>query len=388
MLQGFSANIISSCHRPTEVCRGSANDSAVCKCVLLDLNIRGLIFVKEKATFEELNKISHVDGAGYDSRRQSAPVCCLKNTRTEVLERIWHWIAPPTQAVATESTSDTVVVSDTAIEPTPNTAVNSSSDTAIELIYWVNGLAGIGKSTIARTVAEAAENRNLLGASFFFSRQEKGLSNADLFIPTIAYQLSRSYPEARSVIIKVFRHEPDIGKKAFVTQVKELIIEPLCKITSKPVIIVVDAFDECDDSKGAANELLRAIVEHCTKSSSLRLLVTSRPELHIKRVLTHKAGIVLHEDIDQSIVSDDIRKYLHEEMSQIPERLDVNVPLPWPSERELEKLVEKAGKLFIWAATAVRFVGDGRGRDPISQLEMLLRKHTSPDSNTGSRDPY
>src|SRR5258708_19998575 len=115
MLQGLSANIISSCHRSTEVCRDSATDSAVCKCVLLDLNIRGLIFVKEKATFEELNKIPHVDGAGYDSRRQSAPVCCLKNTRTEVLERIWHWIAPPPQAVPTHSTSYPLVLSDTTI---------------------------------------------------------------------------------------------------------------------------------------------------------------------------------------------------------------------------------------------------------------------------------
>src|SRR5258708_28541961 len=212
--------------------------------------------------FEELNKIPHADGAGYDSRRQSAPVRCLRNTRTEVLERIWDWIAPPTQAAAAKPTSDTVVeptVSDTAIEPTPDTAVHSSLDTAVEPIYCVNGLAGIGKSTIARTIAEDAKNRNLLRTSFFFSRQDKGLSNAGLFIPTIAYQLARSYPEARSVIIKVFRHEPDIGKKAFATQFKELIIEALCKIKSKPVIIVVDAVDECD-SKDAVNELLQTVM--------------------------------------------------------------------------------------------------------------------------------
>ncbi len=322
--------------------------------------------------FEELNKIPHADEARYDSRRQGAPVRCLANTRTEVLNRIQRWITPLTQAAATEPTSDT--------------SGDSSSDTAVEPIYWVNGLAGIGKSTIARTVAE--DNHNLLGASFFFSRQEKGLSNADLFIPTIAYQLARSYREARSVIIKVFRHEPDIGKRPFAMQVKELIIEPLSKITSKPVIIVVDALDECDNSKGAANELLRAVVEHCTKSPSLRLLITSRPELYIKRVLTNTARIVLHEDINRSIISNDIRTYLREEMSQIPKRLDVKVSLPWPSERKLGVLVEKAGKLFIWAAMAVRFVGDDRGTDPISRLETLLHESISPGSNPGNRNPY
>src|SRR5258708_21214833 len=185
-------------------------------------------------------------------------------------------------------------VSDIAIEPTRVTAVNSSSDTAVEPIYWVNGLAGIGKSTIARTVAEDAKDLNLLGASFFFSRQEKELSDADLFIPTIAYQLAESHPKVRPAVIKVLLRDPNIFKKSFTTQFKELIIEPLCKITSKPVIIVVDALDECNNSEGAANQLLQAVVEHCTKSPSLRLLITSRPELHIKPVLTNKARIALH----------------------------------------------------------------------------------------------
>src|SRR5258708_6646530 len=335
--------------------------------------------------FEKLNKIPHADGAGYDSRRQSAPVRCLKHTRTEVLEKIWCWITPPTQAITTEPTLDALIeptVSDTPIEPTPDTAVNSSSDTGVKPIYWVNGLAGIGKSTIARTVAEDLKNRNLLGASFFFSRQEKELSDADLFIPTIAYQLAQSHPEMRPAVTKVFRRDPGIVKKSFVTQFKELIIEPLGKITSKRVVIVVDALDECDNSKGAANELFRAIIAHCAEAPSLRLLVTSRPETHIRAIITGAAGIVLHEDIDQSVVSADISKYLRMEMSRIPKNLGDELPSPWPSEEDLIELVKRAGKLFIWAAMAVRFVGDPQGRGPIPQLRTLLYTHISSDPNT------
>src|SRR5258708_5681874 len=327
--------------------------------------------------FKELNKIPHTDRAGYDSRRQSAQARCLEHTRTEVLQEIRHWIAPSTQADP--------AVSDITIEPTTVIAVDSSSDTTVKPIYWVNGLAGIGKPTIARTVAKDAKNRNLLGASFFFSRQEKELSGANLFIPTISYQLAQSHPEVRPAVIKVLQRDPGIVEKSFTKQFKELIIEPLGQIKSKPIIIVVDALDECDDSKGAANELLQAVVEHCTTSPSLRLLITSRPERHIKRVLTNTIGIVLH-DIDQSVVSDDIRRYLREEMSQIPERLDVTVSLPWPSDRELEQLVKNAGKLFIWAAMAVRFVGDCQGQGPIPGLKTLL---SGPIGlNSDSPNPY
>ncbi len=175
-------------------------------------------------------------------------------------------------------------------------------------------------------------------------------------------------------------------EKSFAIQFKKLIIEPLCKITSKRVIIVVDALDECNNSDGAADRLFRAIIAHCAEAPSLRLLVTSRPETYIRAIITGAAGIVLHEDIDQSVVSADIHKYLHMEMSRIPKKLGDEVPSPWPSEEDLTELVERAGKLFIWAAMAVRFVGDPRGRGPILQLETLLHKRTSPNPN--SRNSY
>src|SRR5258707_170499 len=332
--------------------------------------------------FEKLGKIPHVGAAGYDSGRPNAPERCFKDTRTAVLDKIWCWIGSPTSDAATGPTSDTGTDNPTVSDATSGTPVNPSPDAAVEPIYWINGLAGIGKSTIARTVAEDAKSRELLGASFFFSRQEKELSDPRLLIPTIAYQLARSYPEARPVVINAFRHDPDVVEKSFTIQFKKLIIEPLCKITAKQVVIVVDALDECHNSKGAVEGLLRAIIAHCTEAPSLRLLITSRPEPHIKGVLRKMAGIVLHEDIEQSIVSNDICKYLHIEMSQIPERLDVKVPFPWPSEQELNELAKKAGKLFIWAAMAVRFIGDRQARrGPTARLRTLLDECLGPNNS-------
>src|SRR5258708_40160811 len=62
-------------------------------------------------------------------------------------------------------------------------------------IYWVNGLAGIGKSTIARTVAEQVNGLALPKASFFFARHNDALSNPKVFVTSLGFTLAEIFPE-------------------------------------------------------------------------------------------------------------------------------------------------------------------------------------------------
>jgi hypothetical protein len=50
-------------------------------------------------------------------------------------------------------------------------------------------MAGTGKSTIARTVAQTFSNRGQLGASFFFKKGEGERGNASRFFTTMAINL-------------------------------------------------------------------------------------------------------------------------------------------------------------------------------------------------------
>ena len=97
-----------------------------------------------------------------------------------------------------------------------------------------------------------------------------------------------------------------------------------------------------------------------------RFADASWPEAYIQSIFIGEktTGIVLHENIEQSIVSSDIQMYLCAEMLKIPGMLCVELPLPWPCEKDLDQLVDKAGKLFIWAATAICFMGSRVERDP------------------------
>ena len=66
-----------------------------------------------------------------------------------------------------------------------------SRDEEDKRVFWLNGLAGTGKSTIAQTFAEICFANGKLGASFFCSRDFNDRSNLQSILPTLTFQLSR-----------------------------------------------------------------------------------------------------------------------------------------------------------------------------------------------------
>ena len=60
-------------------------------------------------------------------------------------------------------------------------------------------------------------------------------------------------------------------------------------------------------------------------------------------------------DVERTVVQDDIKLYLETSLSAIARR-DPH-PIHWPPSDELEILLERSDRLFIYAATAIRFIG-------------------------------
>jgi hypothetical protein len=56
----------------------------------------------------------------------------------------------------------------------------------------------------------------------------------------------------------------------------------------------------------------------------------------------------------------------------------VSSPRSWPSDEEVHTLVKKAGKLFVYAATSVRFIGDKSVRNPRRQLRAIVSVQEAP----------
>ncbi|KAF8750308.1 WD40 repeat-like protein [Rhizoctonia solani] len=150
---------------------------------------------------------------------------CTKQTRTQILLELDQWSAD---------------------RKTPN-------------IYWMSGMAGTGKTTIAYTFAESLKARRLLGASFFCTR---------------AFQ---------SAVVKALENDPDIGTRAIVEQCERLIKEPLSRVKDDipdGLVVVIDALDECSSANGVRTIL--DVLFRTAPDFPLKFFVTSRPEPDIR----------------------------------------------------------------------------------------------------------
>ncbi|KAF5371914.1 hypothetical protein D9757_011496 [Collybiopsis confluens] len=277
-----------------------------------------------------LSKLGYSAKAFYDTDRGSQYTRhqhCLEGTRKRILENIQHW------------------------------AETSGESTG----YWIWGMAGTGKSTIAMSACKIFKESEecALVASFFCSRQIEECRDYQRIIPTLSYQLARTFRRFAVALKDIYDADSDIALKEPEQQVLKLLVEPWKAVLGfqkekKLPVIVLDALDECIEVQRALEPLIAAIEEG--KLAQMKFLFTSRPEQPI-RLLMHSnqlsTGTVnipskvkmfeLHS-VEKVEVQNDINAYITTGLNSIATR------------EQLQALTELAGNLFIYAATVVKFV--------------------------------
>lgn len=253
-------------------------------------------------------------------------------------------------------------------------------------IFWLNGMAGTGKSTIARSIAYSLKEREALGASFFFKRGEGDRGNATKLFTTISRQLLLKIPGLESLLDEVMRANPDVATKALREQFDKLLLNPLHDVQIPStggfptVVIVLDALDECerDDDVRVILDLLSRF--RTLSKVRIRVLLTSRPELPIRLGFSKMEGaydnLVLHE-VPEAVTAKDISLYLCHCLSKLRE--DIGLPDDWPGLDEIEAVTRLSVPLFIFAATVCRILEDPNG-DPVDSLTEIVNQ-----GNTGSQ---
>ena len=244
-------------------------------------------------------------------------------------------------------------------------------------IYWLNGLAGTGKSTIAQTIAERAFASGRLGASFFCSRDFEDRRNLQLIFPTISVQLARRYTEFRSIVVPLVQSDPEIAHESLYGQMKKLIVQPLVK-SAISTVIVIDALDECKDEE-PASAILSVLGQFVIEAPKVKFFITGRPEPRIREgfrlpLLAKAADVFVLHEVDSSLVDGDIRLLFRHAFSELKDRrrgLD-----GWPTQEQVDLLCERAAGLFVHAMATVRFIGQ-KNNSPKKQLDRLLQSQGS-----------
>lgn len=255
-------------------------------------------------------------------------------------------------------------------------------------VYWLKGVAGTGKTTVAQSVAKMARQTGFLAATFFFSRtsQDAERRRVAAVIPTIAHQLARKHVKFRSRLRVAIESEPDVREKGLENQVKTLLsADVLGHVTHTlpfPLVIVLDALDECEEERrDEANGLINVLLTSLQGLPFVKIFITSRPEQGIETAFDHPdmskswTRFALHLDIEKAIVQSDISHYLKNELGNLSQRRS-GIPTPFPSDKELGELANRAGTLFIYARTVVAFIAH-KMANPMVQLGKILDHHGS-----------
>ena len=298
-----------------------------------------------------LNSIKHASGASHRSGNRQG---CLGGTRGDVFLQLEQWL----------------------------------KDEHDKYVFWLNGLAGTGKSTIAQTFAEVCFADGNLGASFFCSRDSDSRSTLQAIFPTLALQLAYQYPKFREELLKFLRTNLDVGQESLSTQMERLIVGPFIE-TQIQTLIIIDALDECKD-QNPESAILFILSKYVDQIPNVKFFITGRPETQIRSgfrlpTLQPITKVFKLHEVNRSLVDDDVKLFFRTQLSDIlRNRSDCDLVQDWPSSSEVDALCEKAAGFFIYGSTVVKFIAS-RNHKPTRQLDQVvaLPQSTSYEGKSG-----
>ena len=287
-----------------------------------------------------VNSCRRAHGAGHQHGNRSG---CLRGTRECVLNEIERW----------------------------------TEDFDKRPVFWLNGLAGTGKSAIAQTIAERVFADGGLGASFFCSRGIEDRSDLQLIFPTLAFQLAQKYPCFRSQLIPLLQSNPDVTHESLQDQMQKFLVEPL-RSTDISTVIVIDALDECKDEE-PESAILLVLGKLIPKIPRVKFFVTSRPETHIMSgfrapLLKDVTNVFILHEVDPHTIDNDIRHFFKHELSEFTRKrrgMD-----GWPTDEHLDSLCRRAGGFFVYAVATLNFLKH-KFKRPADRLDIIMK---SPES--------
>ena len=225
------------------------------------------------------------------------------------------------------------------------------------VVFWMRGGAGLGKSTLAHKIVDSLRADDRLATFAFLHRGSS--SDPATVIKSMARELCALHPRAIPQVATAARTCTS-GHLSLHEYLESYLIHPIHSLSYPyPLVIVVDALDEWEHCEAFLKEL-----EHISQPSSVKILLTSRPNHSIERSLLN---ITVQKyqlpPVSQAIMED----YFNHHFAKIDWEMRKPPPII------ISNLACLADGLLIWAAMVCSFLSyEMRADAPHKLLDQIL----------------
>lgn len=242
-------------------------------------------------------------------------------------------------------------------------------------IYWINGKAGSGKSTLMNYICQDDRTTDLLRTwsgtqgvftpNFFFWNAGTTLEkSSEGLLRSLLYQVLQRFPslaphacQNQSALGAADESEQECEQIAAWTERRlhatfDKVIcqaQEICRIC-----IFIDGLDETSEEPDAAIAVIKRL-----QSANTKICLSSRPDRSYTHAFESSAKLRL-----QDLTEPDIRRYIVDELQP---------SLPTDSEKEMSRILDdvarKAKGVFLWVELVVKALKNGlRNDDSLAQL--------------------
>ena len=269
-------------------------------------------------------------------------LCCMDGTRQSLLNQITDWVVN-----------------------------NSGQENVLQKnAYWLYGSPGIGKTSLAHSICASLHERNHLAGAFFCRRDDPILSEPMNILPTFIHKLAIILPAFRAIVVNRLRDDPNLTPESMKGSLFLEFIRSLPSHLGNTLVLVVDALDECGNTRSRPG-ILRTLIDAAAQARWLKIIITSRTEIDIQHFFDNlgQSSYLPYDLATDRDASADLRTFARSQFDLVVS--DWHLPTPWPEESDFDRAISRANGLFIFIKTLVLALE--RCEDPNESLKAALQ---------------
>ncbi|KAM0513538.1 hypothetical protein ACHAPE_007802 [Trichoderma viride] len=230
-------------------------------------------------------------------------------------------------------------------------------------VLWIKGHPGTGKSTLMKHTLRHLEREfsesHLIAAHFFNARGDYSEQTALSMLRCLLYQILEKEASIYKQFVPLFRDRKQKYNRDWKwreTDVKNFLLSAMEHYQSKPLIVLVDALDECEEAhvRDVVGFLEELSIKALGVGVTLNICLSSRHYPHIG--MRKHLQLVLEKTNGHN---EDIVMYTRDNLAITDEEIE-------------EELLEKASGVFMWAVLVIKLLNKAYDEGHVEAMHKTL----------------